>query len=346
MSDRDAGQRMLSKFGAGDTENIDLLLPEDGVDLDAKREVEAYAEDVTRGGWELVNISNDRISWSNPDGAETYWIERKKSGWHGKRGGRDVEPHYTTDLQEALDGAGEFLDEHPVERDADLEADGGQSALEVLYDADVFERVHLPAIDVTVTVVDRLSMFENTGLVGADDDGEAYLLLEDTDEDMPEVRVEKWNGNTYEPVMRASTVEHRGEGADGVLVVPHSASSEAKQIAREAARDDSRVRPDGGETPAVALRQVSREDQVTITVDGEEIRGRVAAVDDAPEPAAELLDDPVEVSFDTDERSYRALTYRTITPGDPVFVERDREDKHEEDWEPVGNAESVEVVDE
>ncbi|ADD07748.1 virus protein phiCh1-VP87 (plasmid) [Natrialba magadii ATCC 43099] len=117
-----ADQEMLSAFGAGDLDNVDLSLPEDGIDLEAKQEVEAYAERVTTGGWELVNISSDRVSWWNPDGHETYWIERKKSGWHGVRSKRDVRPHYTEDLQEALDGAAEWMADHPL-RDVVDEAD-------------------------------------------------------------------------------------------------------------------------------------------------------------------------------------------------------------------------------
>jgi hypothetical protein len=114
---------MLSKYDGGDLDNVDLSLPEEGYDLEAKREVEEYVERVTTGGWEFVTISNDRINWWNPDGPETYWVERKKAGWHGVRSSRDVKPHYTADLQEALDGAGEFMDENPVERDTEDEDD-------------------------------------------------------------------------------------------------------------------------------------------------------------------------------------------------------------------------------
>lgn len=116
MSD-DTDQQLLSTFGGGDTDDLDLSLPEDGVDLDAKREVRDYAERVTAGGWELVNVTADKISWWNPDGPEVYWIERKSAGWHGVRGKRDTRPHYTDDLQDALDGAGDWLADNPVERD-------------------------------------------------------------------------------------------------------------------------------------------------------------------------------------------------------------------------------------
>ena len=106
---------MLSTFGAGDPTNVDLSLPEEGIDLEAEREVEAYAERITTGGWELVLVSADVLWWDNPDGHETYKLERTGAGWRGYRGDRQVTPNYTDDLQEALDGAGEFLAANPLD---------------------------------------------------------------------------------------------------------------------------------------------------------------------------------------------------------------------------------------
>lgn len=110
-------QQMLSKFDAGDTTNLDLSLPKGGIDPEARREVKTYARDVTAGGWEFCAVTNDRINWWNPDGPGVYYIERKKAGWHGVHNGRDASPHYTGDLQEAIDSAGELLAQNPVERD-------------------------------------------------------------------------------------------------------------------------------------------------------------------------------------------------------------------------------------
>lgn len=101
---------------------IEAWRTEEGFDLDAKREVEAYAEDVATGGWELCSISTDRVAWWDPDGPKTYWIERKKAGWHGVRSGRDVTPTYTEDLEVALDGAGEFMASNPIKTEGDSDA--------------------------------------------------------------------------------------------------------------------------------------------------------------------------------------------------------------------------------
>lgn len=112
-------QSMLSAFDAGDTTNLDLALPEDGIDLTAQRQVEEYAQEVATGGWEFCATTGDRVNFWNPDGSGVYRIERRKSGWHGVRRGTDVRPNYTDDLQDALDGAGEYMAENPVDREMD-----------------------------------------------------------------------------------------------------------------------------------------------------------------------------------------------------------------------------------
>ncbi len=110
---------MLSKFGAGDTSNVDLSIDDSqGYDLEGRERVREYAESVTTSGWELAHVGDDKIWWQHPDPsrAKTYRIEKKSAGWHGKRAGRDTRPGYTEDLQDALDGVGEWLADHPLEK--------------------------------------------------------------------------------------------------------------------------------------------------------------------------------------------------------------------------------------
>lgn len=112
MTDDD--QSILSTFDAGDTDDVDLSIDEEGYDHEGHREVKAYAKDVTTGGWELVLVKHDYIGWHDPDSYRTYKLERGAAGWHGVYRGRDSSPSYTEDLQDALDGAAEFMAENPV----------------------------------------------------------------------------------------------------------------------------------------------------------------------------------------------------------------------------------------
>ena len=108
---------MLSKFGAGDTRNVDLSIDDsDGHDGDGRREVKEYAERITAGGWELILVKADTLGWHNPNGYGTYKLEKRKAGWHGTTGTREVDPQYTDDLQQALDAAGEYMAENPVDQ--------------------------------------------------------------------------------------------------------------------------------------------------------------------------------------------------------------------------------------
>jgi len=245
-------------------------------------------------------------------------------------------------------GSTRELDERPFvheenEEKKERQTDGGRTGLEVLYNAESFEQVRLPAISVTITVVDRLSMFGAAGIVGASNTGEAYLLLEDHEENTSPIRVEKWNGNTYIPVMRASRVESCGEGPEARFIIPSSASTEAKKIAREVAqRAENKARTDGGLVPAGRLRRVSRDDLITCRVDGQDIRGRVVSIDNSPEPAVDILEDPFEVIVETDERKYRLQTARRIGT-DRVHLSTESDEGDGVDWKYIGRVEDFEV---
>ena len=119
-------QTMLSRFDAGDTSNVDLELP-DGYDPEKRERVREYAEQVTTGGWELTFIGDGVIWWQHPDKSivKMYKIERSDAGWHGYRCNRQVRPSYTDDLQEALDGTGEWMADNPLRNVDETEvADG------------------------------------------------------------------------------------------------------------------------------------------------------------------------------------------------------------------------------
>lgn len=112
-----ADQKMLSWFGGGDLDNVDLEIDDsDGYDFEGRRRVREYAEDVATGGWELAHVGDEKIWWEhpNPSSAKLYRIEKKSGEWSGYRTDRPVDPSRTEDLQEALDGAGEWMAANPI----------------------------------------------------------------------------------------------------------------------------------------------------------------------------------------------------------------------------------------
>lgn len=117
------GQEMLSTFGGGDLDDVRLEIPS-GYAPEARERVREYADRVTTGGWVVSHISSEVIWWEHPDPEviQMYKIEKKNAGWHGVRRNRQVSPGYTEDLQEAIDGAAEYLADHPL-RDVVEEAD-------------------------------------------------------------------------------------------------------------------------------------------------------------------------------------------------------------------------------
>lgn len=112
-------QRDLTEFVGPDGAASEALpdhTPE-GYDHDWNKRVRKYAERVTSGGWKLSHVSTSSIWWVHPDPkrAKTYKIEHRKAGWTGVRCNRPAKPGYTDDIKEALDGAGEWLAENPLD---------------------------------------------------------------------------------------------------------------------------------------------------------------------------------------------------------------------------------------
>lgn len=112
MSDVSGRQGSLTEFGGNSDSGISL--PEEGVDLDQQREVRRNAEDAANSGWDVLAVTNERISWWDPDGAATYYLDRDGSEWSGNHDGEFVDPHGLEDLQEAIEAAGGWMSDHPI----------------------------------------------------------------------------------------------------------------------------------------------------------------------------------------------------------------------------------------
>jgi hypothetical protein len=171
----------------------------------------------------------------------------------------DMDAHARRNLEQLR-----MRDDYDENDGPEVLTDGGvdlDATLDVLRNAETFERIEIPALEETVTVVDRLGMFGATGVVGVTLDGGHYLLYEDTGEDAPPIRVKRWTGTTYRSVLRVQRLEERGDGPDAVYTVPQDACSEAKRVVREAARPE--LATDGGPSSDESERMSDEEFEIT-----------------------------------------------------------------------------------
>lgn len=106
-------QELLSTFGAGDTDDIDLSVE----DYDSRQRVEEYAQSVVCGGWEVALVTDEAIRFwsSDPQITKGYGLFRRGGVWVGRKNGKYPCKPQTDDLQEALDTAGEWMVENPID---------------------------------------------------------------------------------------------------------------------------------------------------------------------------------------------------------------------------------------
>lgn len=101
-------QTVLSRFDAGDLDDKNLSVDT----LERRREVREYAPEA--GGWEVCVVTDDGVSWWNPDGPGVFRLRREGGRWRGVHGGQSVGLS-EGDLQDALDAVGDWLAANPVD---------------------------------------------------------------------------------------------------------------------------------------------------------------------------------------------------------------------------------------
>lgn len=106
-----------SDESVSENDTVDLSIDDsDEWDSEAQRQVREYAESVAPGQWEFISASEDQIWFGSSDYRNLYKLVKRGRAqcWIGKRGNYDVRPQ-ETDLQSALDVAGEYMKDHPIE---------------------------------------------------------------------------------------------------------------------------------------------------------------------------------------------------------------------------------------
>jgi len=92
-------------------------------------------------------------------------------------------------------------------------------AIATLRQAERYDHVRIAPLDVTCRVLNQIGDFGVDGVRAAGEDT-TYLLVAESDPELPDVRIERWNGSTFRPVLRTSRVCIDGDGDERVFRVP------------------------------------------------------------------------------------------------------------------------------
>ncbi|WP_123619584.1 hypothetical protein [Halorubrum sp. CSM-61] len=210
-----------------------------------------------------------------------------------------------------------------TETDTETESDSERSAaIATLRRAERYDHVRVAPLDLSLRVLHQIGDFGVEGIRATGDDT-TYLLVAESDPELPDVRIDRYDGSTFRPVFRTSQVrvdEHeRGGETECVFRVP--AGVRVDRDRRTAGR--IRLQPDGGLTAVQTARDLSAGDRVRVA--GEEHESMLATVDrvdDSPPVASELFAGARHVFLDTDAdgERIRVLTYRTATGEDALHL--------------------------
>jgi len=104
-------------------------------------------------------------------------------------------------------------------------AAGEQSdVIATLQTAERYDHLRIAPLDVTCRVLNQIGNFGVDGVRAAGDDT-TYLLVAESDPELPDVRIERYDGSTFRPVLRTSRVCVDGDGDERVFRVPAESAS-------------------------------------------------------------------------------------------------------------------------
>jgi len=170
---------------------------------------------------------------------------------------------------------------------------------------------------VSLRVLHQIGDFGVDGVRATGNDT-TYLLVAESDPELPDVRIERWNGSTFRPVLRTSRVCVDGDGDERVFRVPAGV-----RVDRDRRTGGGRggLRTDGGQSAATTARTLTVGDRVRVA--GEEhdsMFATVERIDDSPPVASELFEGARHVFLDADGERIRVLIYQTATNDDAIHL--------------------------
>jgi len=77
------------------------------------------------------------------------------------------------------------------------------SAIATLQTAERYDHIRIAPLDVSLRVLHQIGDFGVEGVRATSNDT-TYLLVAESDPELPDVRIERWNGSTFRPVLRTS----------------------------------------------------------------------------------------------------------------------------------------------
>ena len=197
-------------------------------------------------------------------------------------------------------------------------AAGEQSdVIATLQTAERYDHLRIAPLDVTCRVLNQIGNFGVDGVRAAGDDT-TYLLVAESDPELPDVRIERYDGSTFRPVLRTSRVCVDGDGDERVFRVPAGV-----RVDRDRRTGGGRggLRTDGGQSAATTARTLTVGDRVRVA--GEEhdsMFATVERIDDSPPVASELFEGARHVFLDADGERIRVLIYQTATNDDAIHL--------------------------
>ncbi|WP_066418890.1 hypothetical protein [Halorubrum aethiopicum] len=188
------------------------------------------------------------------------------------------------------------------------------NAIERLRSVEQFDRIRVVPLDVTLRVLDMADAFGREG-VRATSENVAYLLAAEPAENLPDIRVDRWDGTTFRPVLRTSRVTVSPEGT---VTIPAGVRVDRD---RRTGGGQARIRTDGGHAPIETVRDLAVGDRVRVQGDAiGTMTGTVDRVDDTPPIASEIFEGARHVFLDVEGDRYRILSYQTMTGDDAVHL--------------------------
>jgi len=190
-------------------------------------------------------------------------------------------------------------------------AAGEQSdVIATLQTAERYDHLRIAPLDVTCRVLNQIGNFGVDGVRAAGDDT-TYLLVAESDPELPDVRIERYDGSTFRPVLRTSRVCVDGDGDERVFRVPAGV-----RVDRDRRTGGGRggLRTDGGQSAATTARTLTVGDRVRVA--GEQVTGGLATIeriDDSPPVASELFEAP-GTSFSTPTASASGCSSTRLRP--------------------------------
>ena len=194
-------------------------------------------------------------------------------------------------------------------------------AIATLQTAERYDHVRIAPLDVTCRVLHQIGDFGVKGVRAAGEET-TYLLVAESDPELPDLRIDRWDGSTFRPVLRTSRVRvderDAGDETEHVFRIPAGVRVDRD---RRTGGGRALVRTDGGRTAVQTARNLSVGDRVRVAGGNQEgVLATVDRVDDEPPVASELFDGARHVFLDADDERLRVLTYRTAAGGGALHL--------------------------